>query len=284
VAAVASVNEKAAQPEGWTVPWLRVAVGGLLAVGILADLALLAPTMDVLRPLYPGGDLMLLREMAQQWMAGGDFYPAVQLAGPFEDNGLRILYPPVTLALFVPFTVLPVALWWLGPLLIVAWMIRYWKPRPVALVAIGICAASYPTLVAVNQGNPAIWAAAFVALGTRWPAYTALVFLKPSLFPFALLGIRHRSWWLVVAVLAVASLATLPMTLDWITSMLNMSGSRSGPLYSLQDAFVLAIPIIAWIGRGEGPWRVQTIGLVLGVLAAAAWVLTVAVPSVELRT
>ncbi len=230
----------------------RVIVGGVLAAGIVIDLALLAPSLAVVQALVQGGDLILLQSVTLQWQSGGDFYPAYQLVGPYQDNGLMILYPPTALVLFLPFTVLPAVLWWLGPLAIIAGTIRYWRPRPTALVAIVICAASYPMIVVVNQGNPTMWIEAFVALGTRWPAFAALVFLKPSMFPFALLGIRHRNWWVVTALLAALSLVMLPMTIDWLTSMLNMRGGRSGLLYSLPDAVVLAIPLIAWVGRSSG--------------------------------
>lgn len=255
---------------------VAVSVGGLLAAGVALDLLMVGHGLAVVQPLVQGGDLILLRDVALQWRAGGDFYPAWQLAGPYEYGDGMVLYPPIALALFLPFTVLPAFLWWLIPLAIVAGTIRYWRPRPAALVAIGICAASYPMIVAVNQGNPTMWIAAFLALGTRWPAYAALVLLKPSLFPFALFGIRQRGWWIVAAILAALALVMLPLTIDWLHVMANMRGGHSGLLYSLPDAVVLAIPFIAWLGRSANAWRTETVVLAVVVGAATTWVLVVA--------
>jgi len=56
----------------------------------------------------------------------------------------------------------------------------------------------------VYHGHPVIWVAAFAAAGLRfgWPG--ALIWLKPSLFPFAAIGFRHIGWWIVVAALVLA--------------------------------------------------------------------------------
>jgi hypothetical protein len=231
----------------------RIALGAVLAAGIVIDLILLRPALDMAWSMTPGGDFVLYRDSASRWLAGGGFYWPYQLAGPYDVLSAEILYPPVALALFLPFTILPAFLWWLVPLALIAATVWHWRPRPWALVGVVICAGSYPTIIAIHQGNPVMWIAAFVALGTRWPAYSALVFLKPSLFPFAMLGIRHRSWWIVTALLAAMSLLLLPMTLDWLHVLLNMRGGRSGLLYSLPEAAILAIPLVAWAGRARRP-------------------------------
>jgi hypothetical protein len=230
----------------------RRAIGVLLAAGLVADAILLRPALDLAESLHFGGDLGALQGATTHWLAGDGFYLPYQLAGPYlEDPLSNILYPPVALALFIPFTVLPAFLWWLIPAAITAATVWYWRPTPWALVGIGICALSYPTIIAVHQGNPVMWIAAFVALGTRWPAYWALVFLKPSLFPFALLGIRHRRWWLVTGILVLMSLLLVPMTVDWLTVLLNIRGGRTGLLYSWPETVILAMPILAWVGRSD---------------------------------
>lgn len=228
------------------VRWLMV---GLLVVGISIDLALLGQALAVAYSMDWGGDFIVLRNAALRWDAGGGFYLPWQFAPYSERIPGNILYPPAALALFLPFTVLPAFLWWLGPLAIVGATVWHWRPNRWAWAGIGICAVSWPMVIAVHQGNPVMWIAAFVALGTRWPAYAALVLLKPSLFPFALIGIRHRSWWLVTIILGAMSLALLPMVWDWLTVLGNLHDGRTGPLYSLTEVPIVAIPILAWLGR-----------------------------------
>jgi len=76
------------------------------------------------------------------------------------------------------------------------------------------------------------------------------VLLKPSLAPFALFGIRRRSWWLGAAVLAVLCLPFGAMWLDWLTTLRNSQGG--GLLYSSLEAFLLLLPLAAWWGRTRG--------------------------------
>jgi hypothetical protein len=96
-----------------------------------------------------------------------------------------------------------------------------------------------------------MWVVACVALGTiyAWPAVFAL--LKPSVFPFALLGIRSRGWWLGLAVLVVASFPFGSMWGTWLTTVLNARGG--GLFYSVQEVPLLALPLIAWAARRRAP-------------------------------
>lgn len=95
-----------------------------------------------------------------------------------------------------------------------------------------------------------MWVAAFVALALRfgWPG--ALVLLKPSLAPFALIGARSRGWWLVALAMALIS---LPMLQDYIAALRNNVGAFPGLDYSVQDIPFIAIPIIAWMARTKKP-------------------------------
>jgi hypothetical protein len=83
---------------------------------------------------------------------------------------------------------------------------------------------------------------AAVALGFAFRWAFVGVLLKPSLFPFALLGIRDRSWWIALAIVIVGSLPFGSMWLDWITAVSNSTG---GLFYSLQDVPILLLPVIA---------------------------------------
>ena len=80
---------------------------------IPAVLVLLVP-----RPLEQpfGVDFLLYRDAAARWLAGGPYFEPYQLAGPYPITAGDVLYPPVALWLFVPFTVLPAVLWWAIPI------------------------------------------------------------------------------------------------------------------------------------------------------------------------
>ena len=86
-----------------------------------------------------------------------------------------------------------------------------------------------------------------MGLATLSGGWGVLVLLKPALALFAAWGIRRRSWWLSLGLLAVASAVLAPMWPDWIRIMLN-SRNPSGLLYAWQEAPLLLIPVIAWWG------------------------------------
>jgi hypothetical protein len=110
-----------------------------------------------------------------------------------------------------------------------------------------LCLVFPVTLVYIAYANPTMWIAAFVALGLRfgWPG--VLVLLKPSLAPFALIGIRTRGWWIGLLMLAIASLPFLAMTIDYPRVLLDQRGSDL--LYSGTSIPALALPVVAWLGR-----------------------------------
>jgi hypothetical protein len=200
-----------------------------------------------------GIDFALYRDVAARWLAGGPFYEAHQLAAPYEVAHGDVLYPPVGLWLFVPFTVLPMVLWWAIPAALTAWAIWRVRPRPAVWPLMALCLAWPTTPLKVWTGNPVIWcvAAMSVAILYRWAA--PFVLLKPSLFPFALFGIRDRAWWLGLAVFLVLCLPFGALWLDWIASVLNSRGS--GLLYSALEAPMLLLPLVAWVGRTRNRGR-----------------------------
>lgn len=230
-------------------PWLFA----LLAVVILAStlpVLWIALTQDPGRHL--SADYRLYMDATRSWLSSGSFYPAHQLAGPYPILDGDILYPPVALALFVPFTVLPAFLWWVIPVVGTAAMIAWHRPGPIAWPLMAICLAWEPTQIHLLSGNPGLWAMFAVALATRWPFAGPFVLLKPSLAPFALVGITHRMWWVGLAVFALLSLAFLPMWFDWLAVMRN-GENRSGLLYSWQYAPMMLLPLIAsWFSRRGG--------------------------------
>jgi hypothetical protein len=194
-----------------------------------------------------GIDFALYRDVAARWLAGGPFYEPHQLAGPYVVAHGDILYPPVGLWLFVPFTVLPAFLWWAVPAALTVWAIGRVRPRPAVWPLMALCLAWPTTPLKIWTGNPVIWAMAAMSVATvyRWAAPFAL--LKPSLFPFALFGIRERAWWIGLGVFFALCLPFGGLWVDWVASVLDSRGS--GPLYSVLEAPMLLLPIVAWAGR-----------------------------------
>jgi hypothetical protein len=175
------------------------------------------------------------------------FYWPHQLEGPYDfsvmvDN----LYPPPALPLFVAAAIMPWFLWWAIPAAVVLFVIAGYRPGPWAIAAMLVAMCWQKANIAWMYGSTDIWMMAGVAGGLRWGWPAAFVLLKPSLAPFALVGVRRPSWWIAAAVLAVVSLPMLPLWADYLTSMRNL---RVDPAYSLHSIPLLLIPIIAWLGR-----------------------------------
>ncbi len=196
-------------------------------------------------------DHAIYMSQAHRVLSGGPMYQAWQLAGPYvvTPDGLAHpeMYPPfVVLGLFVPMALLPDFLWWAIPLGIITAMVGYHRPSLWGWVGILACLAAPPTWQLIACGNPALWAAAAVGLGTRWGWPGALAMLKPSLLPFALVGIRSRGWWVALAAVCAFSLVTLPLTIDWIRLTLNAQGYSA---VNLGNVPLLLIPVIAWVAR-----------------------------------
>lgn len=220
------------------------AILAVVALGILVF-----PVVDLLTAAakpnfngYGGIDYSLYMDATRRWLDGGGFFQPYQLAGPYPIQMGDVLYPPYTLYLFVPFTALPAVLWWAIPLGITALVLWRLRPAPVAWPFIALCCFWPPFVARIVAGNPVMWAMAAVALGfvVRWAFVGALI--KPSLFPFALIGIRDRAWWLALAIVAVASVPFGALWIDWFRAVTNSSG---GLFYSLQDVPILLLPVIA---------------------------------------
>jgi hypothetical protein len=202
-----------------------------------------------------GKDVELYREAAARWVGGGPFYEPRQLAGPYEVAHGDILYPPVALWLFAPAAFLPeppaLLAWWGIPVAFTAWAVARLRPRPAYWPLLALCLAWPTTPLKVWTGNPVIWSMAAMALATAWRGGAPFALLKPSLFPFALFGITTRAWWIGFALLVALSLPFGAMWLDWIAAVANSRGG--GLLYSALEAPLLALPLVAWVGRRAAP-------------------------------
>jgi hypothetical protein len=196
-----------------------------------------------------GIDYGIYMDATHRWLAGGGWYLPAQLSGPYTVAIPDVLYPPTLLWLLVPFSFLPPLAWYTVPVGLAAFALRRLRPGFWALVGIvGLLAWPY-TWLEVMKGNPVIWVVALTLLGIAYGWGGAFVLLKPSLFPFALLGIRDRRWWLAVGLLALLSVPLLPLMLEYPAVILN---GGADPLYSVLDLPLLLIPLVAWLGRRSG--------------------------------
>ena len=243
-------------------PWpVALVFAGIAAVILVIE----APSSWTALTVDPGHyktiDYNLYMDATRSWLAGHGFYHLYQLAGPYEITPGDILYPPVALWLFAPFTVLPSALWWAIPLGVGAAATVVHRPSVITWPLLAIALAWQPTEIKILSGNPVIWAFAALAVGTHAGGWAVFVLLKPALAPFAFWGVNRRAWWGFLGAFALACLAVAPMWADWITVMVN-SRNPSGLFYSWQEAPLLLIPIIAWWGgsgrRPAHPAAVET--------------------------
>lgn len=199
-----------------------------------------------------GGDLALYRRVTDVWIAGGNLYSEHQVSGPYVNDSAS-LYPPVAAVVMAPLLHLPDVLWWFIPVTVTAVCVLWQRPGIWAVAGMLWCASLLPSVWLVSAGNPALWIMMAVALATKWRSMAAFVVLKPSLFPFALIGMRSYRWWAVILCWAAISVLFLPETIQWSQAVLNARGDRSGLLYSIGDVPLLSIPLIAWIGGRRRP-------------------------------
>jgi hypothetical protein len=231
--------------------WIRLAAlvaSAVLVVGIALEVVEIVTNLD--RLAFPiDGDRVLYMNAARSWLDGNGFYHAYQLAGPYEVRSGDILYPPPMLLVFAPLAAMPeplsAVLYYGLALGITAGAVVWLRPAIVGWPAILFCLWWPTTIVVIAGGNPGIWIMAFMALGTLWRPLSVLVFLKPTLAPFAFFGANRRSWWIALAVLGAVSLLFLPMWPDYIAAVLNARGG-GGIFYSIGQAPMLFLPLAAW--------------------------------------
>ncbi len=208
-----------------------------------------------------GVDFDLYRHVTTRWLNGGPFFEPYQVAGPYEIRAGDVLYPPLALWLFVPFALageaglassVAATVFWAIPLGTTAATVIALRPRPIVWPLIALCAANPTTVLKIWTGNPVMWSMAAMALAVVGASRFAapFVLLKPSLAPFALFGIRHRSWWLGLGVLVFLCLPFGALWADWVGSVVNSRGG--GLLYSALEIPLLLLPLVAWVGRTRG--------------------------------
>jgi hypothetical protein len=203
-----------------------------------------------------GVDHAMFMDFGRRWLEGGTIYLPYQLTGPYAyDVGsgtmdvatMPALYPPIVGPVFAIWRLLPAALWWAIPIAILAYAFVRWRPAlwawPLMLAAL-----IWPnTADSLWAGSSNLWIVAGVAGGLIWGWPAAVIAFKPSFAPFILIGVRRRSWWIAVALVAVLSLAMLSEWLRYVTVIQNLESP--GAVYSLGDLPLLLVPVIAWAAR-----------------------------------
>ncbi len=227
---------------------------GLLAVG-LAGVALANLVAAAwLTGGVGGADFRVFVELGHRWLATGTTYMPYQIAAPYsvvmtsDITQTPGVYPPAAWPLFVAVALLPLpvgaVLWWGVPIVVVLYAVRRWRPAAWAWSVMAALLA-WPHW-AIWNGGTSMWITAAVAAGLlwRWPA--ALILLKPTFAPLALIGTRDRRWWIMAAVLGV--LTFVGPWRDYIAVVLNATDS-GGFAHSLQETPMVLMPVVAWIGR-----------------------------------
>jgi hypothetical protein len=193
-----------------------------------------------------GVDFHQYLDHVARWQATGQLYLPRQLAGPTTVMDGDPLYPPTVLWLLVPFTVLPEPIWWIIPTAIIVVTLVRLRPAPWTWPLLAIIAFWPRTPALFLYGNPGMWMVAFICLAL-WRAWAGpLILLKPSLAPFALLGVGRRSWFIAMAVVVALSIPFGRLWLDYATVLQN---SRVPLTYSLLDLPLTLAPVIAFLGR-----------------------------------
>lgn len=193
---------------------------------------------------YP--DLTVYTDATRRLLGGGGWFLARQMNGPYAIVQGDVLYPPVAAWFFAPWLVLPPWTFSAIPVAITAWAVWQLRPAPWTWPLIALCVMWPMVPLKTLRLNPSVWLMAATAMGLlyRWPG--AFIALKPSLLPFAVIGIRSRGWWAAAALLVLASAPVVADTLRYPGVVLNAQGG--GLMYSLPDVPFLLIPIFAWLG------------------------------------
>ena len=236
-----------------------IGLAAFAAIGVAAAVAIEVVLLLIFvigRAWTVGMDFDFYRDVGGRWLADGSLYLPHQLAGPYHVTLLTapgtgdVLYPPSALLLFAPFAVLPGILWWAIPIAVTAAALYRLRPEPWAWVAMLVLLAWPRAIGAYLFGNTDIWMMAAVAAGLvwGWPALAATI--KPTFAVLALVGVRHRTWWIAAALGLGFVALTLPLWADYLTAMRNARGLDLA--YSLGSLPLILIPVVAkTVGRGR---------------------------------
>jgi len=217
----------------------------VIMLALVRDIVLLLPILD---PAKIAVDYHLYIDATRRWLEHGVYYYPYQSVGPYETLPGVVLYPPTFILVMLPFLYLPCVLYWALPIGAVVYAAIYHQPRIVAWPGIALCLWSPDMKVTLVAGNPVLLMVGALALGTIWHWPSVLVFLKPSLLPFAFFGCRRRSWWIALGVLVLVSVPFLGLWVDWVRVVVN-ARHPLGLLYNVGQVPTMLLPIFVWICR-----------------------------------
>jgi hypothetical protein len=200
-----------------------------------------------------GFDYLAHQAFAERFFTTGSMYLPSQLAGPYEarpywlpPTDVPSLYPPHAIYLFAPFLILPALTWWALPAAAVAYGLWRWRPAPWTWPVLLYLGGNVDSVSSMIAGNATMWLVAGVVGGLLWGWPALLVSIKPSLLPFALVGVRRRAWWVGLVALIVLAIPFGVLWLDYITVVRNAGPALS---YSLPSVPFLLLGVVAWFGR-----------------------------------
>jgi hypothetical protein len=206
-----------------------------------------------------GWDFSHYLTAVKDWLHTGSPYSPAAIAGPYVADAatMPFLHPPIALALFAPFLVLPAILWWAAPVAVLIVCLRQWRPGGWGWYGVLACAVYPRTLEVLLVGNSDLWVAGLLAGGLLlgWPA--ALLIVKPTAIPFALMGIRRRSWWIAAGLVILAALPFGVLWRDWVSVVVNVADSGTYLVHSLP---LYVLPLIAWRHRSRHPLYEEATG------------------------
>jgi hypothetical protein len=197
-------------------------------------------------------DYRMFVEFGHRWADHGSIYAPYQLAGRFafdagalehDPAAMPALYPPIAAPIFWLLTIVPGFVWWVLPITGLAIAVRGAQAWTWPLLPLVGWFPAVPALFIV--GGSSMWVAAGLALAARWGWPAAVVVFKPSLAPLLVVGIRRKSTWLTLGVLAVISALMLPEWFRYVTVLRNVDSP--GLVYSVNDLPLIAAAVItAW--------------------------------------
>lgn len=230
-------------------------LAAILLLGVTGGLIV---TFLVARGELVGSDARAYWAAARTWLDGGDFYDPPQ---PF----LPYVSAPWTLALFVPWALLPWGVAWFAwrtaNVLLFMWTVGWaYKRRPLA-TAITVTLLMVPLAATLDTGNVTLflalglWAARFTGprvAGLLWALATTIKWFPALLL--LLFPARARAWGLAaLAFSGVLILATWPQTVQHIDLALNF------PRPVRLDLLLLAWGAVPWLWLDDRLWSIESV-------------------------
>ena len=205
-----------------------------------------------------GVDFRLFSELGRRWSESGSMYQEYQPAGPYpfdraagtNDVGdAPGLYPPIAGPAFALARLLGPVVWWAVPIGVLIYAFTQWRPAAWTWPLFALTTLWPSTAAPFLTGSTTMLVAAGVAGGLLWGWPALVIVFKPTFAPFAVVGIRRRSFWVGLVLLVVLSLAMLGEWAIYLSAMRNVTGA--GLLYSIADLPLVLVPIIGWLGRSR---------------------------------